>query len=149
MNNKSMQEKGNKQPSRTGEKNTLFLHLDGQSGTEIVTEEVDVMNITLKQVKVLWKSETISKTDSVLLVSIPGLGPSQMNNNIKSHPSCIPLMVNTSTICSVETPNISWSMNKKIPPKLRWRLLDVNGEDHKTTAVDYIELWFEYDLNPF
>lgn len=140
-----MSKKETSPEQRQFEKNTLYLHLSGISGTEVLSQEVDVRNITLKNSRVKYNT---LPTNTTLLVSIPGLGPNQMNNNISGHPSVIPIIQDVTKLDSNVEYNITWTMNKKIPTKLKWRLLGENGLDFIESSLDFVDLLFEYDYNP-
>lgn len=129
------------------EKNSLYLYLEGSSGTIELNSEIICQTLIVKAIRVHFTGNVAnSAANQRLHLKLNGVfGPQQLNNNINL--AVIPIFHNSSVHDSTFYPDIALTMSKKIPKKLKWSIVNYDNTDIAAGQITFVQVLFEYEID--
>ena len=133
------------------EKNSLYLNLDcinGCSGTIELNSEIICQTITVKAIRTHFDSQADQNNaaNQRLHLKLDHIfGPQQLNNNINL--AVIPIFHDSTIHDSTFYPNISISMSKKIPKKVKWSIVNYDNTAITANVLNFIQVLIEYEMD--
>lgn len=133
------------------EKNSLYLYLDCSTSTSGVVElnsEIVCQTLVVKAIRCHFPNEGTANASAnqrphLKLENI--FGPQQLANNLNL--AMIPIFTDTTKHDSTFYPNISISMSKKIPKKLKWSVVNYDNTSLVSGNIEFIQILFEYEID--